>query len=233
MQTIVLKNLNLKGVRLIGGTSLVIGYDNPRFSEDIDLTGVSNAQDLRTYIERARKMLEAFLGGDVKVTSPKAGKNTWRIVCRLGGGLGAKLHVDSQPYKALSQYSLVVEYPGVPPFVFPSIEKDEIMADKLVALAFRNNISGRDIFDLWYHWLKNEDLSGSEELIKKYVVEKLSLRSLKREAFLNNIQSRLKKGIDKRIMDEWERYLPAGLKNDELYKQAFSTVKKYLESIKL
>jgi len=233
MQTIVLMNMSHKDARLIGGTCLVLGYGNPRFSEDIDLTGVADPLRLKPSIEGAGKMMKGFLGGDVKITAPKPGRNTWRITYRPGAGPGAKLHIDTQPYPSLSQHALVVEYPGIAPFVFPGVDIREIMADKLVALAFRNNICGRDIFDIWYHLLREGHSGADSKTINGYVVKKLSLRTLKKSDFLERIHGRLKGSYSKRVKLEWERYLPVGMKNEQLYEQIFSVTGQYLSEIKL
>lgn len=44
MQVAVLKNLNFEEAVLIGGTALVMGNGNPRFSEDVDLAGVERPE---------------------------------------------------------------------------------------------------------------------------------------------------------------------------------------------
>ena len=127
----------------------------------------------------------------------------------------------------------MIEYPGISPFVFPSIELNEILADKLIALAFRNNVSGRDIFDLWYHWLKQNDASAQDKLIKERVIKKLKLRHLSKTDFQHTIKEKLKSGITKRVTSEWERYLPRGLKDKTLYEHIFSVVENYISEITL
>lgn len=231
MQVVALKNIHPKKARLIGGTALVIGFGNPRFSEDIDLTGVADPKNLEPAIKRTCRELEGFLGGTIRATPPKEGRCIWRIACRLEEKLGARLHIDTQPYPPLSHHPLMIEYPGISPFVFPSIELNEILADKLIALAFRNNVSGRDIFDLWYHWLKQDFDTNQGEQVKKYIQKKLKLRSLSKTDFQHNIKTRMKTGITKRVIDEWKRYLPRGLKDNDLYGQIFSIVERYASKV--
>lgn len=233
MQVILLKNLHPKGVHLIGGTALVMGHKNPRFSEDIDLTGVSDPAIFLPGIEKTGRELEGLLDAQLSISPPKSGKNTWRISCKTRAGLSAKLHIDSQPYSALSDHPLMVEYDGIAPFVFASVKVDEIMADKLIALAFRKNISARDIFDLWYHWLKNEDARAHRRNTMEFVGKKLKQRNLKKKDFLDNVRMRLAHGISKRMESEWERYLPAGLKNRNLHELMFLAVQDFTAKIKL
>lgn len=233
MQVVILKNLNIEGTKLIGGTSLVIGHSNPRFSEDIDLAEVKNPLLLRSGITKGAKMLGGFLGGLVKATPPKKGKNTWRISCKLEENVGARLHVDSQPYPPLTHHPLMVEYPGISPFVFPSIELSEIMADKIIALAFRNNLSGRDLFDLWYHWFKIDGAGERWKTIKGHVLKKLSARSLDKDDLAERIRDRIKGNVSKRVREEWDRYLPHTLKNEGLYDDIFATVGRELSKVDL
>lgn len=233
LQVIVLKNLGLKSARLIGGTALVVGHENPRFSEDIDLTGVSDPFLLKPYLEKSARELEGLLGAEVSLSHPKPNAVTWRLSCKVTEVLFAKLHVDSQGYSALTSSPIMIEYPGVAPFAFASVALEEIMADKLVALAFRKNLSGRDIFDLWYHWLKMQSFTDKSGAILEYVAQKLKMRKLKKEVFQKNISSKFEGAIPRRVQEEWSRYLPASLKNAEFYKSVFAAVKDFATHIKL
>jgi predicted nucleotidyltransferase component of viral defense system len=228
MQVVSLKNIHMDNIALIGGTSLVMGAGNPRFSEDIDLTGVLEPLKLKPYLEKTANELEAFLDAKVAVKPPKEGRATWKISCVLAEGFTTRLHVDSQRCKPLSKKHLMVEFMGMAPFVFPSVEITEIMADKLVALATRKNISGRDIFDLWYHWFKQAEDAGISEKVRKFLEQKLEQRKIDRTDFDKLIVSRLKDAIPERVTDEWGRYLPSGLKRKELYREIYDGVKSSL-----
>lgn len=232
MQVIALKNIRQEGVALIGGTSLVLAENNPRFSEDIDLTGLDDPARLLPDLKRASAELEAFLGTDISLKPPKKGKATWKIACRLPN-LAASLHIDSQKFKPFTKRPLMVEFPGVPPFVFPGVKIEENMADKLLALAFRNNLSGRDIFDLWFHWFRHGLEGQSYPDITVLLKEKLKQRAVGAGEFNNAISSRLKDAAPTRVIDEWNRYLPAGLRNNTLFEDIFATTKLILGKIKL
>ena len=232
MQVLILKNLHLDGAKIIGGTALVMGYGNPRFSEDIDLTGVSNPLDLKKHLEKGAKEIAGLLNGESSLKAPKENRVTWVVTCQISPSLSARLHVDSQPYKPLTHFPLMVEYPGLAPFVFPSIALEEIMADKLVALAFRNNLSGRDIFDLWHHWLKTTDADLKKTAIQNHVKKKLRLRGLKTEDFIRNLHTKMKNGISGRLKEEWRRYLPTGLDDSILHERIFKTVKEFIQRMR-
>ena len=232
MQVIWLKNIRQHGIALIGGTALVLAENNPRFSEDIDLTGLDDPARLLPDLKRASTELEAFLGSESSLKSPKKGRTTWKIACRLPS-LAASIHIDGQEFKPFTKRPLMVEFPGVPPFVFPGVKIEESMADKLLALAFRNNLSGRDIFDLWFHWFRHGLEGQSYPDITVMLREKLNQRAVDVGEFNNAISLRLKDAIPARVIDEWNRYLPTGLKNSKLFEDIFETTKLSLEKIKL
>jgi predicted nucleotidyltransferase component of viral defense system len=128
---------------------------------------------------------------------------------------------------------LIVEFPGVAPFVFPGIKVEEAMADKLLALAFRNNLSGRDIFDLWFHWFRHGSEGQSYSDIAVLLKTKMKQREVGVGEFNDKISSRLKDAIPARVIDEWNRYLTAGLKNKGLFEEIFATTMMNLEKIRL
>jgi len=144
-----------------------------------------------------------------------------------------RLHIDSQPYKVLTRSPLMVEYPGIATFVFPSVKIEEVMADKIVAIAFRNNLGGRDIFDIYYHWIKAGIESLPEDEITALVREKLKQRKLSRADFNRKISERFKDTPPQRVYDEWERYLPAAIKNKAFYKDMYENVRTGLAEFKL
>lgn len=233
MQVVALKNLLTQDATLMGGAALVMGHGNPRFSEDIDLTGVGNPLGLRTALTKSASEIGDLLTAKTRLTSPKPGRATWRILCEVRPGLSAQLHVDSQTYKPLTHHPIMVVFGGILPFVFPSIDLTEIMADKLIALAFRNYASGRDIFDLWFHWLRDKSISEMEAPIITMVRQKLSMRKLKTGDFLEKLQSKVTHGISKRVTDEWERYLPRTLQDPALYHTIFDAVSQKIRSLHL
>lgn len=233
MQVMALKGLMKTDAVLIGGTALVMGHGNPRFSEDIDLTGVDDPRGLRSSLSKSSAEIADILEAKTKLVEPKSGKTTWRLSCEIKTGFSAQLHIDTQNLSPITHHPIMIEYPGLPPFVFSSIKLDEIMADKLVALAFRNYASGRDIFDLWFHWLKNGSATEREMAILDMVKKKLSARKLEGNDFLKNLQTKMNHGISKRVSNEWERYLPAAIKNSALYKNIFNIVSEKIETIKL
>lgn len=231
LQVIVLKNLALAAERLIGGCALVMGHGNPRFSEDIDLTGAKDPKRWGPRLEKAGSEAQQWMPAAFKLTPPKTHLATWKLTFKPEGGGHIRLHLDSQPYRALSHHPVVVAFPGIPPFVVPSVSADEIMADKLVALALRNYVSGRDIFDLWYHWMKGQADEERDGRILGYLREKLRERSAGQD-IIKVILHRLGSSIPMRARDEFDRYLPSGLRMKGLYEEIFSRTREGIGRLK-
>ena len=87
LQVLVLKHLSLPGAHFMGGTALVLGYGNPRFSEDIDLTQVKNPLKLSQGLINAAREASQWLGTRVAVQKPKKGKRTWKMICTFNPSL--------------------------------------------------------------------------------------------------------------------------------------------------
>lgn len=232
-QIIVLKNLSWKREKFIGGTALVLGHENPRFSEDIDLTDVNDPLSLRPYLEKAAKELDVWLKdqleGSIKLIPPKKDKATWKLSAKLRQEGTIHLHIDSQKYPSHSHHPIVVSFKGISPFIVASVSLEEIMADKLVALALCNYVGGRDLFDLWYHWLRNHK-QEMDEKIYSFLEKKKKDRSIEENIF-SKIENLLSLQIPARVVDEWNRYLPVTLKNRPLYEDIYSSVRSALLKI--
>jgi len=210
MQVIVLRHVSEPQARLMGGTALALGYGNPRFFEDADLTQVADPESLGPGLKRAGVELEGWFAASAAAAAPKPGRRTWRMTIRMGRPESLRLHVDSQPFKAHTARPIVIEYPSIPPFVFPALEVDEIMAEKVIALAARRYLGGRDLFDLWFHWLRSPRWQTRADAIMDLLSLKLRERSLRPQQVSSLLSSRLSEGMAlTRARQEWKRYLPA------------------------
>jgi predicted nucleotidyltransferase component of viral defense system len=210
MQVVALRHLSEPGVRLMGGAALVLGHGNPRFSEDIDLTQVPDPDRLRAGVLRARSELEGWLGAPVTIRSPRAGGRTWRLTARFGRSESLSLHVDSKPFRAYASRPLVIEFPSLPPLVFSALHLDEIMSEKLVAVARRRYLGGRDLFDLWFHWMRSDAWEDRRAAVIDLLARKLDERGISQEQVGASIRLRLSERASlSRAREEWKRYLPA------------------------
>ncbi len=209
LQVMVLKHISLPAARFMGGTALTLGYGNPRFSEDIDLAQVSNPELLRPGLVRAVAELQGWFGSPVKLTPPKPKGRTWRITIRLGRAEFLSLHIDSQRYQAYSTQPIVIQFPAISSFVLAAMKLEEILAEKIIAVAYRRYLGGRDLFDLWFHWLREPVPSEKGSLIRGYLEKKIKERSLSFSDFLLRLKKRVSpaESLD-RARREWKRYLP-------------------------
>lgn len=217
LQVIVLKHLTLPGARLIGGTALVLGYGNPQFSEDIDLTQIPDPKLLAPGLNRAAAELEKWFGKKVSLQAPKPKGRTWRISCHFNRAETIRLHIDSQPEPAQTAVPIVVQFSGLPPLVYETISLKEIMADKVIAVAYRNYLGGRDLFDLWFHWLRRSDGENDISEMVTYLRKKIEDRKLTETDFRERLAKRLEKGHSlTRARTEWRRYLPIPFQKKEV-----------------
>lgn len=224
LQVVVLKHLSVPQARFMGGTALVLGYGNPRFSEDIDLAQLSDPNLLRPGLVKAASELEGWFACPVTLTPPKSGGRTWRLVVRLGRAESLSLHVDSQEYKVYRSQPIVIQYPSISSFVCEAMALDEILAEKVIAVAYRRYLGGRDLFDLWFHWLKDQGDSARWETIRGYLEEKLRERSLVYLEFFQKLKERLSRTAAlERARSEWKRYLPADFQRPTVFEAILSS----------
>lgn len=231
LQVLVLKNINWGHKKMIGGTVLVLGHGNPRFSEDIDLTQVSDVSQLTSSLTKSLPEIETWLQATARLIPPKVNKSTWKLsVSWKDSNQNIRLHIDSQPYPAHSSHSVLVQFPAIPSFVIPSVQIEEIMADKLLALTFRPYVGGRDVFDLWYHWLQSNDWMGKTETVLNFFQKKIKDRKII-ENPITKITTRLGTQIGTRCQDEWDRYLPQNMRDEKLYQQIYNAVQQKINEL--
>lgn len=146
-----------------GGTSLHLAYGSPRLSEDLDFM-VSEALNLTSIEATVLQRLQSIgmvlpEGGQLSVTRAKDGHNPHAFVVAISGndligGVRVKIEMWKTNAEALSEVQATVApvrtVSGMQAFV-PTAELSEIYADKVFALAARDRLKPRDVFDL--HWL--------------------------------------------------------------------------------
>jgi len=224
LQVIVLKHLQIPEARFMGGTALVLGYGNPRFSEDIDLTQISDPQLLKPGLSRAAAELEGWFASPIRLTAPQGKGRTWRVLVRLSRSESLRLHVDSQGYPSETTHPIVIGFPFLPNFIVEAMGLNEIMAEKTVALAYRRYLGGRDLFDLWFHWLRNPEDPQRPILIRQFIEKKLRDRALSVPDFLHRLEERLHvSSTPKRAESEWKRYLPPDFQRPTVFEAILSS----------
>ncbi len=168
----------MAGLTFIGGTCLRACYGSPRLSEDLDFTGGRDFEarqltDLGTVLEHT--LLEKY-GLDIHVSAPvreEGNTRTWKIRIQTRPASkhlpAQRIHIDicalpshqSRPSLLRNPYGVNMGTEGL---ILQVQSREEILADKWVALALRpNRIMYRDLWDIL--WLTRQDIRMDTNLV--------------------------------------------------------------------
>lgn len=168
----------LAGLTFIGGTCLRSCYGSPRLSEDLDFTGGTRFQkeDLAELGRTLVESLEVRYGLPIKVGEPvQTGGNvsTWKLLVETRPTRrdlpAQRIHIDicaipshdRRPMVLRNLYGIDLGTSGL---ILQAQSREEILADKIIALAFRENrIKNRDLWDIT--WLVQEGVALPTHLI--------------------------------------------------------------------
>ena len=227
----------LAGLTFMGGTCLRACYGSARLSEDLDFTGGSDfrRRDLAELATILTDRLQSRYGLPVRVSEPvKIGGNvsTWKLVIETRPGrkhlpaqrinldiCGIPSH-DPRPMMLRNLYGIDLGTSGL---ILQAQSREEILADKLIALAFRENrIKNRDLWDI--AWLAQQGVELPLQLIP------LKIRDHKRKQgdFMASLAARLtalrrQPDTRARFMTEMRRFLPAATVRDTIEKEPYWT----------
>jgi predicted nucleotidyltransferase component of viral defense system len=174
----------LSGLTFIGGTCLRACYGSPRLSEDLDFTGGANFQkeDLAGLGQTLVEKLEVRYGLPIRVSAPaKTGGNvsTWKLTVetrpqrrdlpaqRIHIGICSLPSHDRRPMVLRNPYGIDLGTSGL---ILQAESREEILADKIIALAFRENrVKNRDLWDI--AWLAQSGATLPAELIPPKIAD--------------------------------------------------------------
>ena len=225
----------LTGLTFIGGTCLRACYGSSRLSEDLDFTGGSDFQrsDLAELARVLVDRLQTRYGLPVSVSEPvKTGGqvSTWKLTIEIRPGRkhlpAQRIHLDicsipshdPRPMMLRNLYGIDLGTSGL---ILQAQSREEILADKVIALAFRENcIKNRDLWDI--AWLIQQGIELPVQLIP------LKIRDHQREpaeftALLKDRIATLKTQPELRdeFMKEMRRFLPAATVRDTIEKELY------------
>jgi predicted nucleotidyltransferase component of viral defense system len=225
----------LVGLTFIGGTCLRACYGSARLSEDLDFTGGNDFQrsDLVELASVLTTRLQTRYGLPVSVSEPvKAGGkvSTWKLTVETRPGQkhlpAQRIHLDicaipshdPRPMMLRNIYGVDLGTSGL---ILQAQSREEILADKIIALAFRENrIKNRDLWDIV--WLVQQGVELPARLIP------LKVRDHQREEaeFIKLIRARvqgLKSQPEMRndFVKEMRRFLPAVIIRDTVGTEAY------------
>jgi predicted nucleotidyltransferase component of viral defense system len=225
----------LTGLTFIGGTCLRACYGSSRLSEDLDFTGGSDFQrsDLAELARVLVDRLQTRYGLPVSVSEPvKTGGqvSTWKLAIETRPGRkhlpAQRIHLDicsipshdPRPMMLRNLYGIDLGTSGL---ILQAQSREEILADKVIALAFRENrIKNRDLWDI--AWLIQQGIELPVQLIP------LKIGDHQREpaeftALLKDRIAALKTQPELRdeFMKEMRRFLPAATVRDTIEKELY------------
>ena len=213
----------LSGLTFIGGTCLRACYGSSRLSEDLDFTGGKDFKrsDLTQLAKVLKETLGTRYGLKVAVSDPvrEEGKvSTWKMSVETRPGRkdlpAQRIHLDicaipSHDPRPMMLRTLYGVDMGTSGLIIQAQSREEILADKLVALAFREGrIKNRDLWDI--AWLRQQGV----ELPTQLIPIKIHDHGRSNEEFHSLLQGRmgeLKKSeaLRKDFINEMRRFLPA------------------------
>jgi predicted nucleotidyltransferase component of viral defense system len=213
----------LAGLTFIGGTCLRACYGSERLSEDLDFTGGADFRqgDLLDLARDLPARLHARYGLPVRVSDPvkSDGKvSTWKVRIETRPGArhlpAQRIHLDIcaiashdvRPMMLLNLYGVDLGTSGL---ILRAQSREEILADKVIAFAFRENRpKNRDLWDI--AWLVQRGISLPQDLIP------LKIRDHRRtpEEFATSLRERaaaIHQEPQARVdfIKEMRRFLPA------------------------
>lgn len=213
----------LTELTFIGGTCLRACYGSPRLSEDLDFTGRAdfNAARLAALGSTLEKRLMEKYGLPVQVSDPvceDGNVRTWKLRMQTRPAVShlpaQRIHIDicaipsHRPRPSLLRNAYGVDM-GTEGLIVQVESREEICADKWVALAFRpNRVQYRDLWDLL--WLEKQDIHPDPSLI----FQKVDDRQKTRPALLSALRDRIEDldtepNHQQAFRKEMERFLPA------------------------
>jgi predicted nucleotidyltransferase component of viral defense system len=222
----------LKQLTFMGGTCLRNCYDSQRLSEDLDFAGGTGFDklEMKNLKELLTDAIYKKYEMSVDVSEPLkdlVNTDTWKIkiitrperksfpaqrinidICRLPS-------YESMPYMLKNYYGIEMGTSGL---ILNIESQDEILADKIVALALcPNRVKNRDIWDII--WMNQNNINLNPELVYK----KLDDRNFDKKAFSVKLENRLNsiKNGHKEFLFEMKRFLPSKIINETLEKQDY------------
>jgi predicted nucleotidyltransferase component of viral defense system len=189
-----------------GGTAEFFFYDLPRFSTDLDFD-ILNSNNKQIVFQEIKKIFSRF----GTITELTENKNTIFLLTSNKKNT-RKIKIEISEKNSESHFE-PKNYLGIPML---TMKKEDMAANKLLALLTRKKFAARDLFDLWY--FLNNDWEINEKIIKKEI--KINLKSAL-EKTLNKIKniraSTLVYGLGDLTDEEQKTFVKNELKNDLMF----------------
>jgi len=225
----------LEGLTFIGGTCLRSCFGSQRLSEDLDFAGGHNFKrtTLKNLSSTIINRLYKKYGLHITISEPVkeiGNVDTWKIkittrpeqknipLQRINIDICAVPSYDARPVLLRNHYNIDMGTSGL---IIRAQSRQEILADKFVALALRpNRIKYRDLWDI--SWLKQQNINVPVDLLKKKIMDH-RCQINKFIVLLNDRQESLKSSSDAKTDFTWEmrRFLPSQIISSTIEKDQF------------
>jgi predicted nucleotidyltransferase component of viral defense system len=220
----------LTSLTFIGGTCLRACYGSPRLSEDLDFAGGVDfrKEDLTSLGRTLVEKLGVRYSLPVKVSEPlKTGGKvaTWKLSVETRPNRpdlpAQRIHIDICAVPSHDRRPMVLRNPygidlGTAGLIVQAQSREEIFADKIIALAFRENrLKNRDLWDI--AWLAQNGVTLQAGL----VAPKIADHRRTAQEFAASLSERLDALKSERearedFLREMMRFLPTGTVRDTL-----------------
>ena len=224
----------LADLTFIGGTCLRACYGSPRLSENLDFTGGADfrREDLKGLAKVLTGRLSTRYELPVRVSEPKrsGGRvSTWKLrietrpeqrhlpAQRIHLDICALPSYDVRPMVLRNLYEVDLGTSGL---ILRAESREEILADKLIALAFRENrLKSRDLWDIG--WLMQRGVELPVDLIPKKTVD----HGRTPDDFADRLRDRLEHlesgEARKEFLMEMRRFLPSATVENTLNQEGY------------
>jgi predicted nucleotidyltransferase component of viral defense system len=170
---------NLLGFK--GGTACYFFYDLPRFSTDLDF----NLLNL-TKKETVFNLLPAILEKYGEITDKHIKTNTiFFYLSHTPQQSGIKIEISTRELEKINNFELL-EFYGTSYLV---MKKQDIFANKLLALTNRHSATPRDLFDINFFFSQNWDISEN-------IIQTISKQDL--ITYLNSLPDYIEKNFNQK-----------------------------------
>lgn len=189
-----------------GGTAAYLFYNLERFSVDLDFD-LLDASQVEGVFAKIQTICEKY--GVVKKATDK--RNTIFILLSYGEQAhNVKVEINKRNFR--SKYELK-NYLGIPMQV---MVKRDMFAHKLVAMTERNQLTNRDLFDVWFFLKNNWDINT--RVVEGRTGMKFTEYLEKCISFVNKIPSRgILSGIGELLDNKQKGWVKSKLKDDLLF----------------
>ena len=231
-----------------GGTALRLCYQNNRYSEDLDFTLVNGTKfelnDMSFFKKSFEKKIQNKYGLDIEFIEPKDNENrvkkyTAKVLLPLTKNQKAKINIEIAqiPSYDNSLRGIINNYPnefGVNTFVRVE-SKEEILADKIIALGTREYLKYRDFWDIKFlqdiHIKLNYDFVSQK--IKDYEIENFYEKFAQKILFIeqNDLRADFEYEMSRFLTQQLFEFVRDNVFYNEVKRSVLEVGKEFLENV--